>query len=76
MIDLVIIGGGPAGITAAMYALRAGLSVTICEKNVYGGQTSIIENVEKFAVGQERLVEVAANKDLTNASRYVIEKVK
>lgn len=37
---------------------------------------TIIENVEKFAVGQERLIEVAANKDLTNASRYVIEKVK
>ena len=48
MIDLVIIGAGPAGITAAIYALRAGLSVTICEKNVYGGQTSIIENVENY----------------------------
>ena len=48
MTDLVIIGGGPAGITAAIYALRAGLSVVICEKNVYGGQTSIIEDIENY----------------------------
>ena len=48
MVDLVVIGAGPAGLTAAIYALRAGLSVTVCEKNVYGGQTSIIENIENY----------------------------
>ena len=48
MLELAVIGAGPAGITAAIYALRAGLTVTICEKNVYGGQTSIIENVENY----------------------------
>ena len=48
MVDLFVIGAGPAGITAAIYALRAGLSVSICEKNVYGGQTSIIENIENY----------------------------
>lgn len=48
MIDLAVIGAGPAGITAAIYALRAGLSVALCEKNVYGGQTSIIENIENY----------------------------
>lgn len=48
MVDLVVIGAGPAGITAAIYALRAGLSVAVCEKNVYGGQTSIIENIENY----------------------------
>lgn len=48
MIDLLIIGAGPAGIAAAVYAIRAGLSVTVCEKNTYGGQTSIIENIENY----------------------------
>jgi len=48
MKDLVIIGSGPAGITAAIYALRAGLHVTICEANVYGGQCSIIGKIENY----------------------------
>lgn len=48
MVDVVIIGAGPAGLTAAIYALRAGLNTIICEKNIYGGQTSIIEYVENY----------------------------
>lgn len=48
MVDVVIIGAGPAGLTAAIYALRAGLNTTICEKNIYGGQTSIIEYIENY----------------------------
>lgn len=46
--DVAIIGGGPAGITAAIYAARAGLKVIICEKNIYGGQTSIIDTIENY----------------------------
>lgn len=46
--DVAIIGGGPAGITAGIYAARAGLNVVICEKNIYGGQTSIIDNIENY----------------------------
>lgn len=46
--DIIVIGGGPAGITAAVYAARAGLKVVIVEKNIYGGQTSIIENIENY----------------------------
>ena len=34
--DIIIIGGGPAGLTAAIYALRAGKSVLIIEKNTFG----------------------------------------
>ena len=47
MTDLVIIGAGTAGLTAAIYGARAGLSVKIIEKAFYGGQvisTSSIEN--------------------------------
>lgn len=48
MKDVLIIGAGIAGLTAAMYALRAGMSVAVCEKNTYGGQASIIETIENY----------------------------
>lgn len=48
MTDLLIIGAGPAGLTAALYALRAGLSVNVFEKNMYGGQVSIIDKIENY----------------------------
>lgn len=48
MNDLVIIGAGPAGLTAAIYALRAGVEVTICESEMYGGQASIIDKLENY----------------------------
>lgn len=48
MLDLLIIGAGPAGIAAAIYALRAGLTVSVCEKSVHGGQTAIIEDIENY----------------------------
>ncbi len=54
MQDVLIVGGGPAGLTAALYAARAGLSVLLLEKNMAGGQaglTSRIENYPGFAEG-------------------------
>ncbi len=48
MYDICIIGGGPAGLTAALYSARAGRSTLIMEEKTYGGQmaeTSIIENM-------------------------------
>lgn len=48
MHDIVIIGGGPAGMTAALYALRAGKSVLMLEKNVFGGQIAYSPKVENF----------------------------
>ena len=38
MHDIIIVGGGPAGLTAAIYGLRAGKSVLVIEKNGFGGQ--------------------------------------
>jgi len=38
MRELVIIGAGPAGLTAAIYASRAGIDVLVCEGGMYGGQ--------------------------------------
>ncbi len=45
--DIIVIGGGPAGMSAALYAGRAGLSCLVIESNISGGQmneTDIIEN--------------------------------
>ena len=40
MIDILIIGAGTAGLTAAIYAARAGKSVTVLECESIGGQIS------------------------------------
>ena len=52
MYDLVIIGNGPAGISAGIYAVRYGLDTLVLEKNVISGQiasTGIVENYPGFS---------------------------
>ncbi len=46
--DLIIVGGGPAGITAAIYMGRAGKSVTIFEALAAGGQAAFTNNIENY----------------------------
>lgn len=48
MKDIIIIGGGIAGLTAAVYALRSGKSVLLFEKKAYGGQISQSYAVENY----------------------------
>lgn len=48
MYDIIIIGGGPAGLTAAVYARRAGKSVLVLEKDALGGQITWSPKVENF----------------------------
>lgn len=46
--DLLIIGGGCAGLTAAIYAIRAGLSVTVLEGGLAGGQIVVTSEIENY----------------------------
>ena len=48
MTDLIVIGAGAAGMTAALYALRNGMKVTLLEKNNLGGQIAESPRVENF----------------------------
>ena len=46
-VDVVVIGAGPGGLTAALYASRSNLSVVLVDRGIYGGQmnnTAAIEN--------------------------------
>jgi thioredoxin reductase (NADPH) len=46
--DTVIIGGGPAGLTAALYAARAGLTTALVERGAVGGQMATTDQVENY----------------------------
>ena len=48
MKDIIIIGAGPAGLTAAIYAVRAGKSVTVIEKSTFGGQMTFSPKIENY----------------------------
>ncbi|MCR4615188.1 MAG: FAD-dependent oxidoreductase [Clostridiales bacterium] len=48
MYDIIVIGGGPAGLTAALYALRANKTVLIIEKNIFGGQITFSPKIENY----------------------------
>jgi thioredoxin reductase (NADPH) len=69
--DLVIIGGGPAGLTAGIYAARSGLQAVILERDALGGQvatTPVVENYPGLTqVGGKTLVDIM----VTHALEYV-----
>ena len=48
MTDIAVIGGGPAGLSAALYAARAGKSVTVYERDCIGGQITRAPQVENY----------------------------
>lgn len=48
MYDIIVIGGGPAGLTSSIYARRAGKTVLVIEKSVFGGQITFSPKVENI----------------------------
>ncbi len=46
--DMIVIGGGPAGYTAALYATRAGLDTVVLEKLSAGGQMTLTEQIDNY----------------------------
>ena len=48
MQDLLIVGAGPAGLSAAIYAARAGMSFTILEQMAPGGQAATTHHIENY----------------------------
>ena len=46
--DVIIIGGGPAGLTAGIYTTRARLSTILIEKLGIGGQASLTDKIENY----------------------------
>jgi thioredoxin reductase (NADPH) len=71
--DLIIVGGGPAGLTAGIYAMRAALKTVLIERGVPGGQVAITKEVENYPgfieIGGFDLCE----KFLQHAKRYDLE---
>jgi len=63
-VDLVVVGAGPAGITAGIYAERSGLKTVIIEKGMVGGQVALTPEVENYPgfrnVGGIKLMEMMA----------------
>ena len=54
MYDILIVGGGPAGLTAAIYAARAGKHVAVLERGSTGGQKwTGVSGVREFIATQE-----------------------
>lgn len=70
-VDLVIIGGGPAGLSAAVYAGRSGLKTVVLEKSTVGGQvliTPIVENYPGFSqISGKALVDIMYQQSLQYA---------
>jgi thioredoxin reductase (NADPH) len=69
--DLVIVGGGPAGLTAGIYAARSGIKALVIEKGLLGGQiatTPVVENYPGLTqVGGKSLVDIM----VTHALQYL-----
>ena len=81
--DLIIIGAGPAGLTSALYASRAGVNVMVLEKGAAGGKVFLTDEVENYpGFGKIKGRELAAlmkENSLTFGAKYQygdVEKIK
>jgi thioredoxin reductase (NADPH) len=73
MYDLIIVGGGPAGLSAAIYALRATLKTVLIEKGLAGGQIALTDSVENYPGFENIAGMVLCQKFLDHAKSYDLE---
>ena len=79
MFDMIIVGGGPAGLTAAVYGRRNGRSVLVIEKSVFGGQivnTPNVENIPGFAaIGGDEFADKLLDQAIGQGAEVALENV-
>jgi len=71
--DLVIIGGGPAGLSAGIYAMRAALNTVLVEKGMPGGQIALTKDVENYPGIEEIGGFELCERFLNHAKRYNLD---
>lgn len=79
MYDIIIIGGGPAGLTAALYSLRAGKKVLIIEEGAFGGQITLSPKIENYpghkSMSGSELADLMVDQVLSQGADVEIDKV-
>ena len=68
--DIAVVGSGPAGLTAALYARRAGKSVIVIEKENFGGQITFSPKIENYPTAMEISGSEFAEKLMTQAEAH------
>ncbi len=72
--DLLIVGGGPAGLTAAIYAAREGIDSLVIEKSALGGQAAVTETIDNYPGFPEGIQGgELADRIIQQARRYQVE---
>ena len=79
MVDVLIIGAGPSGLTAAIYALRAEKSVLLLEKGAFGGQVTFSPKIENFpgfpGIGGNELADALVSQVLEAGGEFAFGEV-
>ncbi len=80
MHDIIIVGGGPAGLAAALYALRAGKRVLVIEKGGFGGQMTYSPKIENYpgftSISGSELADKMVDQVLSQGADVAVEEVK
>ena len=79
MTDIIVVGAGPAGLTAAIYAIRAGKSVLVLEKENFGGQVNYSPKIENYPgftnISGSELADLLVEQALAQGAQLDLEQV-